>query len=332
MYSDRLKRREFMTLLGGVAAWPLAARAQQPAMPVIGFLNHGSAEGQAPRLRAFELGLSQFGYAVGGNIAIEYRWANNDVNLLPELANDLVRRRVAVIVTPISTPGALAAKAATRTIPIVFGVGTDPVQVGLVASFNRPGGNLTGICTLNWELGAKRIGLLQGLLPKATRFAVLVNPTIPAAAGPFVKDVESAAAVAGVQIEILDAATIQDIDRAFTKLAERHADALLVSTDTLFNNRTTQIVVLAARHAMPAMYPWQEAVSVGGLMSYGPDLVDMFREMGVYTARILKGEKPEDLPVARASKFNFVINLSTAKAMGISPPAEVLALADEVIE
>jgi putative tryptophan/tyrosine transport system substrate-binding protein len=273
--------REFITLLGGATVWPFAVRAQQSALPVIGFLNHGSEEGYEPRLRAFREGISQSGYVEGQNVRIEYRWANNDIHLLSKLAADLVRDGVTVISTPVSTPAALAAKRATASIPVIFGIGTDPVHVGLVASFNHPGGNVTGICTMNWELGAKRIGLLRALLPKATRFAVLVNPNVPEVAGPFMKDVQAAAAAVGVQIEILNATTTQEIDLAFAKFSEKPADALLVSTDTL---------------------------------------------------RVLKGEKPADLPVLRASKFNFVINLSTARAMGLQAPVDVLALADEVIE
>jgi putative tryptophan/tyrosine transport system substrate-binding protein len=309
MRINYLKRREFVRLLGGTAtAWAAPARAQQVAMPVIGFLNHGSPDGFADRLRAFRKGLSETGYVEGQNVAIEYRWANNQIDQLPNLASDLVHRRVAVIATPISSPASRAAKAATSNIPIVFGIGTDPIQVGLVTSINRPGGNITGVTGMNWELGPKRLGLLHELLPGAVRFAVLINPNTPEA-GPFVKDVQAAAESIGSVIEVLTSSTSADIDAVFANLAERRVDALLVSTDQLFNNRLVQLVMQVTRHDVPAIYPWREAVEIGGLMSYASSLTDVFRQVGIYTGRILKGEKPADLPVMQATKFDFVINV-----------------------
>ena len=311
--TGHIGRREFITLLGSAAvAWPLAARAQQPAMPVVGFLHHGPPEELAPLIAGFRKGLSETGYVEGQSVAIEFRWANNQMDRLPELAADLVRRRVAVIATPLSTPAALAAKAATASIPIVFGVGTDPVQAGLVPSFNRPGGNVTGIVLLNWELGPKRLGFLHQLLPRAARFAVLVRPDNPDVVEPFIKEVEMAAAAVGKQIEILTARSNPDIDVAFASLVQKRADGLLVSSDTPFVNRRVQLVGLSLRHAVPAIYPWREAVEIGGLMSYGASLTDAYRQAGVYTGRILKGEKPADLPVMQSTKFEFVINLNTA--------------------
>ena len=331
--TGHIGRREFITLLGSAAvAWPLAARAQQPAMPVVGFLHHGPPEELAPLIAGFRKGLSETGYVEGQSVAIEFRWANNQMDRLPELAADLVRRRVAVIATPLSTPAALAAKAATASIPIVFGVGTDPVQAGLVPSFNRPGGNVTGIVLLNWELGAKRFGLLHQLLPRAARFAVLVRPDNPDVVEPFIKEVEVAAAAVGKQIEILTARSNPDIDVAFASLVQKRADGLLVSSDTPFVNRRVQLVGLSLRHAVPAIYPWREAVEIGGLMSYGPNIPDHFREVGIYVGRVLKGEKPGDLPVEQPVKIELVINLQTAKTIRIEVPATLLAVADEVIE
>ena len=331
--TGHIGRREFITLLGSAAvAWPLAARAQQPAMPVVGFLHHGPPEELAPLIAGFRKGLSETGYVEGQSVAIEFRWANNQIDRLPELAADLVRRRVAVIATPLSTPAALAAKAATASIPIVFGVGTDPVQAGLVPSFNRPGGNVTGIVLLNWELGPKRLGFLHQLLPRAARFAVLVRPDNPDVVEPFIKEVEMAAAAVGKQIEILTARSNPDIDVAFASLVQKRADGLLVSSDTPFVNRRVQLVGLSLRHAVPAIYPWREAVEIGGLMSYGPNIPDHFRQVGIYVGRVLKGEKPGDLPVQAPTKYELVINLQTAKTIGIEVPATLLATADEVIE
>jgi putative ABC transport system substrate-binding protein len=326
-----MRRREFITLLGGAAiAGPLAARAQQATGLVIGFLEHGSPEARPHLVAAFRKGLSEIGYVEGQNLAIEFRWANDQIDRLPELAADLVRRQVAVIATPLSTPAALAAKAATATIPIVFGVGTDPVQIGLVASFNRPGGNITGIDAMNFELGGKRLGLLHELLPRAGRFAILFDPNEGRDA--FIKDVETSAATIGKQIEVLSASSSRDIDAAFAALIQKRADGLLVAPQTLFLARRGQIVGLTLRHAVPAIFSWREAVEIGGLMSYASSLPDHYRQVGIYVGRVLKGEKPGDLPIMRASKFEMVINLQTAKTIGLDVPATMLASADEVIE
>jgi putative ABC transport system substrate-binding protein len=322
-----MKRREFITLLGGAAAWPIAARAQQRGFPVIGYFSLGSDRTGDP---FFRKGLSDTGYVVDQNVAIEYRSANNDTGRLPELAADLVRRRVAVIFIPGSAAAVLAAKAATTTIPIIFYTGADPVQAGLVSNFDRPGGNVTGVSTMNIELGAKRLGLLHDLLPRAARIAVLVNPS-NALAGSVVADVQAATVALGLQVEILIAGTNDDIDTAFASLAQKRVDALLVSPDPLFMSRRVQLATLAVRHAMPAIYPFREIVEAGGLMSYGSSATDL-RQVGVYTGRVLNGERPSDLPVIRATKFEFVINLQTAKALDIAVPSGLLAIADEVIE
>ena len=328
-----MRRREFITLLCGAAAtWPIAARAQQPAMPVIGFLSASSPEPVAHLVTAFRKGLSEMSYVEGRNVGIEFRWAHNELNRLPELAADLLRRQVAVIATPSSVQGALAAKALTTTIPIVFSTTTDPVQAGLVASLNRPGGNVTGLASMGIEIGGKLLGLLHELLPGAGRFAVLVNPDAPVLAEPMIKEVQSAASAIGRQIDVLTARTNREIDTAFASLVQKRADALVVSTQTLFVNRRVQLVTLAARHAVPTIYHSRDYADVGGLMSYGPSSTDQFRQVGVYTGRVLKGEKPADLPVMQATKFEFVINLQTARTLGIEVPATLLAQADEVIE
>jgi len=295
-------------------------------------LNHGAPEAYAHFVVAFRKGLSEAGYVDGQNVAIEYRWANNEVDRLPELAADLVRRGVAVIATPVSTPSSLAAKAATTTIPIVFGIGVDPVQVGLVASFSRPGGNITGIAGMNWELGAKRLGLLHLLRPAAVRIAVLVSADVPEMSQPFLDEIEAAAAVIGCRIDMLAASTNREIDAAFASLVQNRAEALLVAPDSFLLSRVTQIVGLSLRHAVPALYPWREAVQVGGLISYGSSLADLYRQAGIYCARILKGEKPANLPVMRSTKFDFVINLQTAKTIDLDVPPDLLSIADEVIE
>jgi putative tryptophan/tyrosine transport system substrate-binding protein len=328
-----VKRRDFITLLGGAAAaWPLAARAQQAAMPVIGFLHSASAAAYAHLVTAFHKGLSEAGYSEGQNVAIEYRWSEGHNERLPALVAELVRRQVAVIVTPGSTAATLAAKAATPTIPIVFLSAVDPVKTGLVASLNRPGGNVTGVSDIGVELAAKRLGLLHELLPGAARFALLVNPDNPGITEAFVTEAQTAASAIGRQIEVVTASTNDDIDRAFATLVNKRADAFLVSTDALFVTRRVQLVTLAARHAVPAMYFRREFAEAGGLMSYGSNLADQFRQNGIYAGRILKGEKPAEMPVQLPIKFEFVVNLQTAKALGIDVPTTLLARADEVIE
>jgi putative tryptophan/tyrosine transport system substrate-binding protein len=322
-----MRRREFIILFGGTAAWPLVARAQQPAMPVIGYLDPGSPEASANYVTAFRKGLSEAGYVEGRNLAIEYRWADNEPNRVPELAADLVRRRVAAIVIGDSTAVTLAAKSATTTIPIVFIAGGDPMQSGLVASLNRPGGNVTGITHMNAGLGAKRLGLLRELMPQALRFSALVPQEIMSS---IVTDLQEAASVVNMPIEILPAGTSGEIDAAFATLMQKRADALLVSPT--FVNRRAQIVMLTAYHHVPAIFSWREDVVAGGLMSYGPSITDQFRQAGIYAGRILKGEKPADLPVLQPIKFEFVINLQTARMFGIDIPPTLLARADEVIE
>ena len=327
-----MTRRKFITLLGGTAAaWPVAGRAQQAAIPVIGYLNFGSPESDASRLTGLRRGLSESGYVEGRNFVIEYRWAGNQAERLPALAADLVQLRVAVIVSPGSLP-ALVAKAATTSIPIVFGVGNDPVQLGLVASLNRPGGNLTGINAFAAELGAKGLALLHELMPSTATIGFLENPNSPIFAAYYERDVLTAATVIGLKIQILKAGTDREIDAAFVSLVQARTGALLVGGDVFFNNRIEQIVALAARHAIPTMYHYREFVVAGGLISYGSSLMDAYRQVGRYTGRILKGEKPADLPVMRATKLALIINLKTAKALGLTIPEKLLALADEVIE
>jgi putative ABC transport system substrate-binding protein len=325
-----MKRRQFITLLGGATVWPLVGRAQQPARPVIGFLSGLSPADGALFLPAFRQGIRETGYVEGQNVAIEYRWAQDQHDRLPDLAADLVHRQVAVIAAR-DTASAIAAKAATTTIPIVFVSGGDPVKLGLVASLNRPGGNVTGIAFLSNELGTKRLGLLHELRPGAVRIAVLVDPNFPTTE-PFVSSVRAAALVIGKQIEILHASTDRDMDAVFAGLAQKPVDALMVAPGPLFNNRRVQLITLAAYHRVPAIYFQREAVEAGGLMSYGTRLTDVYRQAGVYTGRILKGEKPAELPVLQPTKFEFVINLNTAKAFGLSFPPSLLAIADEVIE
>ena len=327
-----MKRREFIMLIGGAAAaWPLAARAQQPTMPVIGILHFGSPEANVNVMAAFRQGLGEAGYVDGRNVAIEYRWAYNDVDRLPQLAADLVRRRVALIVTPANMVVAFAAKAATTTIPIVFNTGTDPVKAGLVASLNRPGGNITGVSFMNVQLGAKRLGMLRELLPKAMRFAILVNRSNPDTDS-VVADLRSAAASIGCEIEVLDADTYSDIVPAVASLVQRRADAFLINPGQVFYDRRTQLLTLAARYRLPAIYPAREWADAGGLMSYGSSFAEQHRQAGIYAGRVLKGEKPADLPILRATKFELVINLQTAKALDIDIPPTLLARADEVIE
>jgi putative ABC transport system substrate-binding protein len=329
-----VRRREFITLLGGAAAWPLAARAQQQrlAMPVIGYLYAGVPDGTgAIQVEAFRKGLSEAGYAEGRNVTIEYRWGLNDPARLPSLAADLVRRRAALIVTLGGADATRAVKALTSTIPIVFGTAGDPVKLGIVASLNRPGGNVTGFTNLQQELGGKQIGVLHDFLPGAARFAVLVNPT-GLFVESYIQDVQAAAASIGQQIEIVSTTTNDDIDAGFARLAQKRPDGLLIGSSPLFGNRRAQLVALASYHRLPAMFAGREYVEIGGLMSYGAGRAGQARQVGLYAGRILKGEKPSDLPVQQATKFDFVINLHTAKMFGLTVPPTLLAIADEVIE
>jgi putative ABC transport system substrate-binding protein len=325
-------RREFITLLGGAAAaWPLAARGQQPAMPVIGLLVAGSAGSSAQvAAPAFRQGLAEAGYVEGSNVAIEYRYAEGQYDRLPAMATDLVQRKVAAIVAS-PTPAALAAKSATATLPIVFSVPDDPVKLGLVASFSRPGGNATGVSFLLSGLGAKQMGLLRELVPSATRFGLLVNPANENAEA-VTRDLKAAASRIGIEVAIVQASDNREIDVAFATLVRNMADALVVGTDPFFYTRRVQLATLAARHALPTVYNVREYAEAGGLLSYGTSLSEALRLTGVYTGRIIKGEKPADLPVVQSTKFDFVINLSTARALGIEIPPMLLARADEVIE
>jgi len=325
-----MKRRGFIVLIGGAAAWPLAARAQQPrAMPVIGFLHPGSFD--AYRLRAFRQGLKDAGFVEGENVAIEYRWADNQADRLPELAAELVGRKVAVLVVT-GAPTTLVAKAATRTIPVVFMVADDPVRMGVVASLARPGGNLTGFNVLAVELNAKRLELLHDLVPGATRLAVLVNPADAASADAILRDVEVAARAMAMQIRVLNATTLHEIDAAFAGLVHERPDALFVGTGPFLTDRRVQLAQLTARHGIPAIYMDRQFPEVGGLLSYGASLADGYRHIGTYAGRILKGAKPGDLPVMQSTKFELVINLNTARALGLTVPATLLTIADEVID
>jgi putative ABC transport system substrate-binding protein len=327
-----MRRREFIAGLGGAAAWPFAARAQQSALPVVGFVDAGAADAAAGLVAAFRKGLSETGYVEGRNVTVEYHWLNGQFDRLPALIADLVRRRVAVIATPGSRPAAIAAKAATSTIPIIFAVGDDPVKLGLVASLARPGGNATGTNFFNAELVAKRLGLLHELVAKAVRIAVLVNPANASIAETTLRDVQEAARVIRLQIQVLNATTVGEIDAAFATLARERPDALFVASDTFFVSRRAQFVTLTARDRIPAAYSDRVNVEAGGLMSYGTNTADKYRQVGVYSGSILKGAKPADLPVVQSTKFEFVINLTTAKALGLTVPPMLLALADEVIE
>jgi putative ABC transport system substrate-binding protein len=329
---DQLKRRDFITLVGGAVAWPLAARAQQPAMPVIGYLDTGSPEAGANRAATVRQGLNETGYVEGRNISIEYRWANDQFDRLPALAADLVQRRVAVIITQSNPAAALAAKAATTTIPIVFSTGSDPVSGGLVASLNRPGGNLTGVTTMAGELIGKRLELLHELVPTATIIAALFNATNPTGGGPQPRTLQSAAHTLGLQLHLLQLGTERDFDRVFADLARLRADALVVASDDFLLSRSEQLAALALRHAVPAIFQYREFVAAGGLMSYGGNNTDQFRLVGVYAGRILKGEKPVDLPVQQSTKIELFVNLKTAKALGLTVPPSILLRADEVIE
>jgi putative ABC transport system substrate-binding protein len=312
-----------------MAAWPLTARAQQSETSVVGFVNAGSTD--APLAAAFRKGLNEAGYVEGQNVTVEYHWLEGQFDRLPALMADLVRRRVSVIATPAGNSAALVAKRATTTIPIVFGVGEDPVKLGLVASLARPGGNVTGVTFVVAELGAKQLGLLHELQPGVVRVGVLVDPNF-ALTRSFVSDVQAAALSIGKQIEVLEASTGRDIDTAFARLAQKPIDALLVGLGPLLDSRRVQLATLTAYHRVPAIYPLREYAEAGGLVSYGTSITDAYRQAGVYTGRILKGEKPADLPVMQSIKFEFVINLNTAKAFGLTVPPSLLAVADEVIE
>jgi putative ABC transport system substrate-binding protein len=328
-----VKRREFITLLGGAAtAWPLAARAQQPAMPVIGFLNPNSPDGNTERLRVFRQGLKDSGYVEGENVTIEYRWAEDQLDRLPALATELVRRQVAVIAATGGIASARAAQAATATIPVVFIVAEEPVRLGLVASLARPGGNLTGINFLNTELAAKRLELLRELVPRTARVAVLVNPANATNAETTLRAAEAAARPMGLQIQVISASTSREINTAFATLMRERPDALFVGGDGLFFSRRVQLTHLASHRAIPATYADRQFPEVGGLMSYGSNNADAFRQAGFYAGRILKGAKPADLPVVQASKFELVINAETARMLGLIVPASLLSIADEVIE
>jgi putative tryptophan/tyrosine transport system substrate-binding protein len=327
-----MRRREFITLLGGAASWPLTTRAQQPTMPVIGFLGSESADRWATYVRAFHQGLHEVGYVEGRNVAIEYRWAEGQNDRVPALVGDLVRRQVTVIAVPGSTPAALAAKAASTTLPIVFAIASDPVQLGLVASLNRPGGNVTGVVTLNVEIAPKRLELLHELLPTATSFALLVNPANPALAEPVSERVQAAARTLGMKLHVLHASSESEVDAALAAVARLQAAGLVVGPDPFFNSRIEQLAALTSRRGLPAVYQWREFTAAGGLLSYGSSIADVYRQAGIYTGRILKGEKPADLPVEQTTKVELFVNLKTANALGLTVPTALLVRADEVIE
>jgi putative ABC transport system substrate-binding protein len=328
-----MRRRDFFSLLDGAAAtWPLAAHPQQPALPVVAFIGGGSVAASVREVAAFREGLSEAGAIEGQNGTVEYHWLEGQQDRLPALVADLVRRRVTVIATPASTPAALAAKAATATIPIVFGVPDDPVRLGLVASLARPGGNATGINFFSEEVVAKRLRLLHDLVLRAVRVAVLVDPANATGAESTLRAVQQAAPAVGLQIQSLNATTVSEIDAAFASFAREHPDVLFVAGDSFFTSRRGQFAILAARERIPAAYANRDIVAAGGLMSYGTDLADAFHQVGVYTGKILKGAMPADLPVVQSTKFEFVINLQTARALGIEVPPAVLAIADEVIQ
>ena len=325
-----MRRREFITLIGGAAAaWPLAAGAQQSTIPVIGFLNADSPQGYGRQLSAFLKGLGESGYVDGRNVAIEYRWAENRLDRLPAMAADLVHRQVTVIAA--NSQATEAAKAATTTIPIIFTTGADPVQIGFVASLNRPGGNLTGVTSLDAELGRKRLELLHELLPKARIIAALINPTFPGS-DILSSDLQAAASTLGLQLHILYARTERDIDTAFATLLQLRADAFVIGNDPFFNSRSDQLAALALRHAVPTIYQFREFAAAGGLMSYGTSITDVYRVAGVYAGRILGGEKPVDLPVERLTKVELILNLKTAKQLGLEVPMSILMRVNEVIE
>jgi putative tryptophan/tyrosine transport system substrate-binding protein len=327
-----MKRREFITLIGGTAAtWPFAARAQQPAMPVIGFVNAASPQGYARPLSAFLKGLGETGYVDGQNVVIEYRWAEGQNDRLPSFVADLVRRKVNVIAAT-STPAAIVAKAATTTIPIVFTTSADPVRLGLVASLNRPDGNATGVTQTNLEIGPKRLQLLQELVPTASVMALLVNPANPTISEINTKELQAAARNLGLELHVLNASTERDFDAAFARVIQLRAGGLVIIGDPLFTSRTEQLAALAVRHAVPTVYEWREFAVAGGLLSYGTAITDEYRVAGNYTGRILKGDKPADLPVQQVTKVEMIINLKAAKVLGLTVPLSLLGRADEVIE
>jgi ABC-type uncharacterized transport system substrate-binding protein len=329
MQFGQVKRREFISLLGATAAWPLALRAQQPAMPVIGFLNAGAPDGYAPMVAAFRQGLEETGYVEAQNVGIEYHWANGQYDRFPAIAADLIRRQVAVIVT--NSPGVATIRAATTTIPIVFTTSGDPVKLGWVAALNRPGGNITGVTQLNVEVGPKRLELMHQLVPTATTIAVLLNPTYPSAETEL-SDMQAAARTLGLQMHLLRASNKHEIDDAFATLVQLRAGTLVITSDPFFNTRTKQLAALALRHAVPTIFQYREFAAAGGLMSYGGSNIASYRQAGVYTGRILKGEKPADLPVQQVTKVELIINMKTAKTLGLTLPITLLGRADEVIE
>jgi len=328
-----VKRREFITLLlGAAAAWPLAARAQQPVLPVIGFLGSASPDDYTIRLRAFREGLRAAGYVEGQSVNIEYRWAEAHNDRLPELAAQLVHQQVAVLVAGGGTASALAAKAATASIPIVFGIGADPVGVGLVASLNRPGGNVTGVTSLNIEVGPKRLELMHELLPSATSLALLVNPANPALAEPALRSAQAAAHAIGLQLHVLHASSERDFDTAFAALSQLHAGGLVIGADNFFTAKSEQLAALTVRHTVPAIYQFRQFATAGGLMSYGSSETEYYGLIGSYAGRILKGDKPADLPVQQSTKVELIINLKAARALGLTVSLPLLGRADEVIE
>jgi putative ABC transport system substrate-binding protein len=328
-----MRRRDFIKVIGvGAAMWPVVARAQQSTMPVIGYLDVGSPDGSAPIVAAFRRGLAQTGQVEGSNVAIVYRWADGHTDRLPELAADLVRQKVTVIATPGSTAAALAAKAKTTTIPIIFATGADPVAAGLVPTLNRPGGNVTGVATLNAEVGPKRLELMHQVIPAAGNVALLINPTNPAISEPLSRDAQAAARTLGMRLHVLRASNDGEIEAAFAALHGLQVGGLVIGSDQFFNSRSGQLAALALRHSLPAIYQYREFTAAGGLISYGASLTDAFQLAGIYTGRILNGEKPADLPVQQSTKVEMTINLKTAKALGLTVPPALLVAADAVIE